>query len=207
MGAQHYGNGGGAVIAAGLCMMGGCFAQDEFSGVVDSYWPAECVAVPSYTLSSSIAIFEHDNIPAGVDFRDCYAYTCQKWMAGTISLFFVLQNDKTVYNCYGDGTNFFIAVNNKEAVRTLLGGTPKKIVYHCSAAGASCPTLRLNTGAASWDSSQTGSRLRLLDARAGKKDFYVAYGQWGWKWYLLPMRSAKQESAVFDIEMKTLVEL
>lgn len=31
------------MIAAGLCLMGGCFAQDESSQVVETYWPAHSV--------------------------------------------------------------------------------------------------------------------------------------------------------------------
>lgn len=33
------------MIAAGLCLMGGCFAQDESSQVVETYWPAHSVRV------------------------------------------------------------------------------------------------------------------------------------------------------------------
>jgi hypothetical protein len=193
------------MIAAGLCMMGGCFAQDSEGKAVDTYWPAISAAIPPGP-SSTVAILQYDVVPAGVDFQDCYAYTCQKYMEGAISLFYVLQNDKTVYNCYSNGPMICIDVNQINAGSAPLGNA-KKVVFYCSAAGASCPIQGLNTGAASWDSSQTGSRLRLLDARTGKKDFYVAYGRWGWKWFVLPMRSALNTEAVFDFEQKVLVEL
>ena len=38
------------MIAVGLCMMGGCFAQDSSSQVVDTYWPAHSVRVDHETL-------------------------------------------------------------------------------------------------------------------------------------------------------------
>ena len=31
------------MIAAGICLMGGCFAQDEFASVVETYWPTHSV--------------------------------------------------------------------------------------------------------------------------------------------------------------------
>ena len=37
------------MIAAGLCLMGGCFAQDESSMAVDTYWPAHSVHVEDTT--------------------------------------------------------------------------------------------------------------------------------------------------------------
>lgn len=43
------------MIAAGLCLMGGCFAQDESSMAVDTYWPAHSVHVEGvdYTLKAA----------------------------------------------------------------------------------------------------------------------------------------------------------
>ena len=38
------------MIATGLCLMGGCFAQDAASQVVDTYWPAHSVRVDHETL-------------------------------------------------------------------------------------------------------------------------------------------------------------
>lgn len=35
------------MIAAGLCMMGGCFAQDAATQAVETYWPAHSVAISS----------------------------------------------------------------------------------------------------------------------------------------------------------------
>ncbi|MBR5195093.1 MAG: hypothetical protein IKW48_03010 [Akkermansia sp.] len=38
------------MIAAGLCLMGGCFAQDSTSKTVDTYWPAHAVTITNKTL-------------------------------------------------------------------------------------------------------------------------------------------------------------
>lgn len=38
------------MIAAGLCLMGGCFAQDSASKTVDTYWPAHAVTLSNQTL-------------------------------------------------------------------------------------------------------------------------------------------------------------
>ena len=127
-------------------------------------------------------------------------------MAGSISLFFVFQGNKVPYNSYIVSNECFLEVDSIPSFPVRINNGDD-IVFQCNAAGASSPIQGLKVGPCTWDSSQKGGRIRILDARAGEKDFYVAYGRWGWKWYLLPMRSAKQESAVFDIEMKTLVEL
>lgn len=38
------------MIATGLCLMGGCFAQDDASQVVETYWPAHAVRVDHETI-------------------------------------------------------------------------------------------------------------------------------------------------------------
>lgn len=38
------------MIAAGLCMMGGCFAQDASTQTVETYWPAHSVRVEQKTI-------------------------------------------------------------------------------------------------------------------------------------------------------------
>lgn len=38
------------MIASGLCMMGGCFAQDATSAAVETYWPAHAVHMENYTV-------------------------------------------------------------------------------------------------------------------------------------------------------------
>ena len=39
------------MIAAGLCMMGGCFAQDAAGAAVETYWPAHAVTLEDRALS------------------------------------------------------------------------------------------------------------------------------------------------------------
>lgn len=45
------------MIASGLCMMGGCFAQNEKSETVDSYWAASHVDMPPTDVSLEIISF------------------------------------------------------------------------------------------------------------------------------------------------------
>lgn len=205
MGSNRVKNGGpDCMIASGVCVMGGCFAQNEDSSNADCYWPAAEVDVPRY--ASSVGLYEYDYVEAGVDLEDCHVYTMQVPTGGNSSFFFVFQNNRAVYNCYlGNNsleiqTDANVCFNRKEA-------TPFTLIFHCGKDGAFCPLQGGSAPPATWDSSVSGTRLRILDARNGTKRFCVTYGQWGYKWYLLPMKSAGLTTAVFDVEAKVLVEL
>lgn len=56
------------MIASGLCMMGGCFAQDAASQTVESYWPAETVDITD----NKIVILERHTFPGGSSQNDVY---------------------------------------------------------------------------------------------------------------------------------------
>ena len=55
------------MIASGLCMMGGCFAQNEKSETVDSYWAASHVDMPPAEVSLEIINF---SFPGGDSVSD-----------------------------------------------------------------------------------------------------------------------------------------
>lgn len=199
--------------------MGGCFAQAESTAAVDTYWPAEKVAVPSYPTSSSLSLYEHDVVPAGVHLDDCHVYTRQVVNAGAASFFFVFQNSPVFYNGFmtdnGDivlGIQSFFNnfVNAGFAPNySAAQAYPWEVILSADSTGIRTAGKEVvQLGPCDWDSTQPGARLRILDARKGEKDFYVAHGAWGWKWYLLPMRSPiGSVEAVFDFEEKVLVEL
>lgn len=198
------------MIAAGLCLMGGCFAQDENGFSPVSYWPAVRVCIPSYTAGSSLSIYEHSAVPAGIRFEDCRVFTFQVLREGLGSFFFVIQNDLPVYNCFaapeGSGCRLFLAKQEDESHVKYIK-YPVTVELYADSTGASIISQKMNILPAAWNSALPATRLRILDARAGEKDFYVAHGQWGWMWYLLPMRSVTKSEAVFDFEEKALVEL
>jgi hypothetical protein len=199
------------MIAAGLCMMGGCFAQMNDSSVVDAYWPAEKIAIPRS--SSRIGIYEYDSIPAGIAFEQCRVYTKQYVHSGEASFFFVFQNDHVVYNAFSSlawGGKIFIEFYNG----VDIGSAEKEwaqngmAIFTADSTGARyIEPSNLESPAAFFDESQPCSRLRLLDARGGEKDFYVTHGSWGLRWYVLPMQSVARLQAVFDFEQKVLVEI
>lgn len=195
------------MIAAGLCLMGGGFAQEKNCLAVDSYWPSTCVSIP-YS-PSSVSIYQHDEVPAGMPFHACHAYTHQFCKKGNMSLFFVNQNGYSVYNCYKIDNYVEMQNSYGPGAARHVSVTPEylDLEYLADVSGARIDSIGLSISPGVWDAEQPGTLLRMLDARPGEKDFYVAYGQWGWKWYLLPMRSVLCTEAVFDFEEKVLVEL
>ena len=195
------------MIATGLCMMGGCFAQNAGAACVDSYWGAEKVAIPQYYANGSLGLYEYADVPVGVLPEKSYLFTRQKWKSGYISLFYIFQNNEDMYNIFTQGKMLSLRSRQGENLFKLDADITKEplISVHIDADG-----LSSNYGAvspSSWNPLLPGSRLRLLDARNGEKDFHVSYGAWGHKWYLLPMKSPCDTTAVYDVEAKTLVEL
>ncbi len=187
--------------------MGGCFAQDAGAACVDSYWGAEKVAIPQYSVNASLGLYEYAEVPVGVSPEKSYLFTRQKWKSGKISLFYVFQNDEDMYNIFTQGSILSLRSRRGGNLLKLDADITKnpEISVRIDADG-----LKSNYGAllpASWNSLLSGSRLRLLDARSGQKDFHVSYGTWGHKWYLLPMKSPCDTTAVYDVEAKALVEL
>lgn len=69
------------MIASGLCMMGGCFAQDETSRTVDAYWVAEMVQLESPLPNTVIAevLFcggDSENDELRITYQADYYYDC-----------------------------------------------------------------------------------------------------------------------------------
>lgn len=201
------------MIAAGLCMMGGCFAQIEDSSVVDSYWPAEKIAIPPYLSGASIGIYAYESLPDGIDFEQCRVYTKQYLHSGNASFFFVLQNGHIVYNAFAGssyGGLYNIQYYNGVKVVNIEKAKAQFELFIFTADSTGSRYIEppnLESPASVFDESQPCEKLRLLDARNGEKDFYVTHGSWGLRWYVLPMMSVARLQAVFDFEQKVLVEI
>ena len=193
------------MIAAGLCLMGGCFAQNEDSSVADAYWFAEKVSIPR--MSASVGIYEYPDVPSGVNLASCCVHTVQFLQSGIGSYFFVFQGGIPKYNCYSTDVSAEISADNSILSAQKIIKAPYMVEIFADSDGCKWPSLNLTSPPCSWDAGIPGARLRILDARNGEKEFYVSHGQWGYKWYLLPMRSVFNTVAVFDCEEKVLVEL
>ena len=193
------------MIAAGLCLMGGCFAQDDNGKAVDTYWPAISAAIPSSPVS--IAILQYDVVQAGAKSDAFFARIKQFVKSGQASFFFVFQFGEVVYNCYYGTQYLELASNFNNAPVALRISPPFILNMTIDADGARLPDFDMAVPACEWDSTSAGARLRIVDARNGEKDFFHSYGRWGRKWFVLPLRSALNTEAVFDFEENVLVEL
>lgn len=207
------------MIAFGLCMMGGCFAQNADTSLSDAYWPAEMVEIPSSS-NGSVGLYEYSEIPAVVSLDECRVYTRQKVLNGIASFFYVMQNKVIGYNFYVSvpvalGRQQLDLQYSKNAQTQLFReynkwDYPLEVEFMVSEDGASVwgdGALFMSGLRTEWKPGAAGGPLRLLDARKGQKEFYVSHGTWGHKWYLLPMKSVTKVDAVFDVETNTLVEL
>lgn len=195
------------MIATGLCMMGGCFAVDDSGRAVDSYWPSESVPVPSSP--SSVGLYEHRSLP-GMPLESCHMYTKQKMTSGSSSFFYVIQGGSVRYNSYGFKAILYFdsMVDGKNLSKSVSFPLGQLLEISASSSGISEKKLNFSQPRCDWDASAQIDRIRILDARNGEKDFYISHGQWGIKWYLLPMKSVAADSvAVFDFEQKVLVEI
>lgn len=196
------------MIAAGLCLMGGCFAQDNVGETVDTYWPAISAAIP--TSPTSIAILQYDEVSPGAMADAFFARVKQLAKGDAASFFYVFQLDTPAYNCYYNpwrGTLELESNVNPGSPVARSCTTPVLVNLTINADGASLPDFNLKVPTCKWDSLSAGERLRIIDARPGEKDFFHSYGKWGRKWFVLPMRSVLCTEAVFDFEEKVLVEL
>lgn len=193
------------MIAAGLCLMGGCFAQDDNGKAVDTYWPAISAAIPSSPVS--IAILQYDVVQAGAKSDDFFARIKQFVKRGDASFFYVLQFGVTAYNCYFGGDAIGLESNLSNGPIFQHVAPPFFLNLTIDADGARLQDSDTAVPACRWDSASAGERLRIIDARNGEKDFFHSYGRWGRKWFVLPLRSALNTEAVFDFEEKVQVEL
>ena len=122
------------MIAAGLCLMGGCFAQDESSAAVDTYWPAHSVHVEGvdYTLlaadGSLTTPFYADGIRYGGIAENVQALrdsadTIMGWGVWTMSVF-----DALYLGCRYKKPHFFIKHPDDQSSTLTINENPGNVV-------------------------------------------------------------------------------
>lgn len=201
------------MIAAGLCMMGGCFAQMDDSSVVDSYWPAAEILLPA---TPSVYYYGFSELPAGVELADCVAESSHRQMTKGVSSFFTLyQSGKPVIAAYTNysaspslmdiqTTYSYGAANVK---RVYVSQLPLSVVFYFRDGEGSIPAYDLRNNEVLWNSSRTGQNAIFVRGNTAETLFFYAKGSWGLRWYVLPMLSVARLQAVFDFEQKVLVEI
>lgn len=204
------------MIAAGLCMMGGCFAQMDDSSVVDAYWPAAEILLPS---TSAVDYYALTDIPAGVELAYCEVECSHQQMTMGVSAFFTVNQQQantdvvlTVYTNYSGNSGLLdiqTAHPNGGANvrRAFFSSMPLPVKFYFRDSEASIPAYDLKNNEVLWDSSQTGKRVRPVRGNTAETLFFYSKGIWGLRWYVLPMMSVARLQAVFDFEQKVLVEI
>lgn len=201
------------MIAAGLCMMGGCFAQLDDSSVVDAYWPAAEILLPA---TPSVYYYWFTALPVGVELADCVAESSHQQMSYGVSSFFTLyQGGKPVIAAYTNfpnpsglmdvQTTYSNGVANVK--RVFVSQLPLPVFFYFRAGEGSIPEYGLRNNEVLWDSSQPGEQAVFVRGNTAKTLFFYAKGSWGLRWYVLPMLSVSRLQAVFDFEQKVLVEI
>jgi hypothetical protein len=194
-------------------MMGGCYAQEDDSSVVDSYWPAAEILLPA---TASVYYYWFPELPAGVELADCVAESSHRQMTKGVSSFFTLyQSGKPVIAAY---TNYSVDAPLMDIQTTYANGSPnlKRIYiselpllvdFYFRDGEGSIPAYNLRNNEVRWDSSRPGDQAVFVRGNTAETLFFYSKGSWGLRWYVLPMKSVQQERAVFDFEQKVLVEL
>ena len=203
------------MIAAGLCLMGGCFAQDSQTVTVDTYWMTDWVDMPTY--SSTVGIYQYEGIQGPSNVEGTFMETVQYVEDGLVSFFYILQGQNDSY------ANVFIHSFDSTPRRFRLRMQsltqnskdfayeyPSQIKVFMKDGFLNC-TDGNTTGAFEidgvFDYSQKITRMRIADARNGQKRYRYSYGNFSVKWFVHAMRSITSSSALFDFEGKVLVEL
>lgn len=195
------------MISAGLCIMGGCFAQDETSRTVDSYWAAASIPVP-YS-ASSLGIYEIQ-VAIPTPQSQLRWYSRQRVKSGNVSLFFIKQGISAPYNFYGVvNSRFVLQADNSspQMVNVNRAIKPGEVVeYSLSGNRQGCLTTGDWQDVAGWKDN-TVSTVRLLDRRNGEKDFICSAGIVNAPFYVQACCSGSGMVAVYDVEQQTLVEI
>ena len=203
------------MIAAGLCLMGGCFAQDSSTAVVDTYWPTDWVDMPVY--SSSVGVYQHEGILGDINIEDCYMETVQYYESGLGSFFYIMHNSSSIsdvnmfiHTTANENGVYFLRIQDNSKAKDLRGTAPSQLRLFMQdgiANGTDGNTVISFTPNMTADFSKDSVRIRVVDARNGIKRYRYSYGFFGIKWFVHAMRSITSSSAIFDFEQKVLVEL
>ena len=195
------------MIAADLCVMGGCYAQDSSSRCVDTYWPSLSIEI-AYR-SPSVGLIERDYVDIGANPDEFRVHTKQYVKSGIASFFYVFQNEASAYNCPLTLNGLQLNSNTDPDVWVTAkdSALPMMVELVIDSMAARYISHDISCAKCTWNPVQNGHTMRIVDARAGVKDFFFSYGMWDREWFVLPMRSATAPGALFEFEDKILVEL
>lgn len=196
------------MIAAGLCMMGGCFAQNEQTACVDTYWPAEYVEIPAATPTIRLYVLSVPSCPA---LSELHLYTKRQHLGSskTSSVSYgVVRNVDAAWhiaNLYSSSEE--MALQSQSSAITEAVGIPyPEIEVYIEAGQMRCPQTRLIKdciGAV----EGAGGEIRVLVRWSADVRFWISVGEYGVKWCAIPMKSPGADMAVYDIEQDILIEI
>lgn len=206
------------MIAAGLCMMGGCFAQNEEGAAVETYWHAQNVDLTS----EQVALIHRNAFPGGSSETDvCHASLYVDLLDPPAAIItdtipFVYANVKLDDGSFIMSGVYMITYAGSAEIRY---GNPVKYIPNFSgwlkitAQNNTCRwTLNdaeLITMTASFKVPDGHSRIYYLRTGQIRQFEYMSYSNatTGVKWQVLAMRSASGLGALWDNYALTLTEI
>lgn len=198
------------MIASGLCLMGGCFAQIDTGEAMDTFWPAYMIEAP--TTDSRV---DRYFLPAiGTDeAQSGYMRAFGGTYGGGQYLPFRIicsADGSNILNAYAL-SNSHLEIDSREGdklVPYIYASTMPdvfKIGVNVSGKEAWFDGYSLKVPVA-FKTPDEKVVLHVLSTRTHSQ-FSVSFGNMGVRWYVQAMQSATGAVAVFDVEKKTLVEM
>ena len=209
------------MIAAGLCLMGGCFAQDESACTVDTYWPAHSVHIADRTVmlkesdsDLTTPIWRDSGMLLGVQLenltldKDGAITKFGTWVAGhSDALYLAVNQNNVVGPCaYGAcvGSEVYLTQAGTSPVEYLHVTAQNRSFSMYSPAGSKSATLR-NLGT-------SGNSAFPIALWAGSREFDYVTQWWcdsvrGMYFMNQPMVSESHAEAIFTHGYNILTEL
>ena len=193
------------MIAAGLCMMGGCFAQDAATRTVEAYWASESVPIP-YS-NGAVGIYEWTNLPPTPQSQLRFL-TRQRYESGAASFFFLFQSIYP-YNCFIGSSKVWLSSAGSEPPSASSSPVSSGTIIEIAISGAWMELMNDGTRleVTSYNDEAKISKVCLLDARQGEKAFICCEGSVNKPFYVQACRSASGTVAIYDVKQKTLIEI
>lgn len=208
------------MIASGLCMMGGCFAQDAASQTVESYWPAETVDI---TDNESVMLESHP-FPGGSSQNDVYESLLfvdllnppAPIVGSTIPYGYT--NVKMPDNSYYQAGVYFMAYPDLDFIELRFGALLQRGPFfqgwcRVLAKEDTCTWwvdgLKYAELTASFSLDESMIRTRHLRSGQVRQFCYMAYrnAQTGISWVVSAMQSPAGLSAIWSNDTLTLTEI
>ena len=211
------------MIASGLCMMGGCFAQNGKSETVDSYWAASHVDMPPAEVELEIINFSFpggDSVSDEITAASEFVWIDDRSEDGAAQLGIRNVNISGlgyVGGCflrhlYTDGKGGFARLHYSGKDEPIDEGRDDKLVLRVRKGTAQVLNGRgdiIASSSAAYSLQMQNSRrasLRCFDVR---KFAFLCYANavTGVSWYVVPMKSTSDASAFWENYNNTLIEI